>query len=115
MYGSTDVGAIANSPAHNPFELRINFGHTSAFVIGKNNQHVANGERGLLIASRLGSYNEAGSIIPNQGTQLLNFHLGDEVTYHDYCSDADLSLPYISNVVRVNNIKEKEEGGCEQW
>lgn len=115
MYGSTDVGAVCNSPPTNPFELRLNFGHNSVFVVDGKQHHVNNGERGMLVSSRIGSYDEEGNIIPNQGTQLINFHLGDEVTYHEHCSDPNLTLPWINNVKRIMNLKEKFEAGCERW
>jgi|GEM_PF-1733451 len=115
MYGSTDVGAVANSPSTNPFELRINFGHTAVFVIDKNGNQVKDGERGLLVASRIGGMGADGAILPNLGTQLLNFHLGDEVTYHEHSTDASITLPWINNVQRVMDLKDKLETGCERW
>lgn len=115
MYGSTDVGAVANSPPENPFELRIDFGHSATFVVDPKQNPVADGQRGLLISSRIGGLDADGNILPNLGTQLINFHLGDEVTFHDHASDPSITTPWISDVQRVMNIKEKIEGGCERW
>jgi len=114
IYGSTDVCTTAVSPPYNPFELILSYGHNAPFVLNSEG-HVANNERGMLVASRIGSYDEQGNVIPNQGTQLINFHLGDEVTYHDKCSVDGWTTPAISGVKRVMNLREKLEAGCEVW
>lgn len=115
IYGSTDVCTTAVSPPYDPFELLLTFGHNAPFVIKPGKGHVKNNERGMLIASRIGSYDDDGNIIPNQGTQLINFHLGDEVLYKDRCSVDGWTLPSISDIKRVAESKEKIEGGCEVW
>jgi len=111
MYGSTDVGAIANSKPLDPFTLYANLGHSYLFVVDKKQRPVAPGERGLLIAGRIAGYDQEGKMIPNTGTQLLNFHLGDEVGYEINSS----GRPYIYAVQRVENAGEKIEGGCQNW
>ncbi|HSU72380.1 MAG TPA: hypothetical protein VLJ21_00845 [Candidatus Binatia bacterium] len=115
IYGSTDVCTTAVSPPYDPFELILTFGHNAPFVIRPGQGQVNNNERGLLIASRIGSYDEHGNVIPNQGTQLLNFHLGDDVLYRDRCSVEGWTLPGISDVKRVLAPNEKLEAGCEVW
>lgn len=114
-YGSTDVGGVAWSYATDPRILNLNFGHITAFVVDDDQRHVKDGERGYLIASKIGSYQEDGSIGPFEGTPLLNFHLGDEVTYHANSPLSGVTASAISNPERVIDIEEKIESGCQVW
>jgi phenylacetate-CoA ligase len=115
IYGSTDVCTTAVSPPNDPFELILTFGHNAPFIIKPGQGHVKHNERGLLVASRIGSYDEHGNVVPNQGTQLINFHLGDNVLYKDRCSVEGWTLGGISDVQRVAMENEKLEAGCEVW
>lgn len=114
-YGSTDVLPTAISCQHNPSDLHILFGHIALFVINEKQEHVKNGERGLVVAGRIGSYDDKGVVIPNQATQLLNFHVGDEVTFIDTPCPCGRTTPRIRRVKRVHHVQDKLEGGCEHW
>ena len=114
-YGSTDVLPTAISCQENPLDLHILPGHIAIFVVGKDGKHVKNGERGLVVASRIGSYDESGDISVNEATQIMNFHVGDEVTFIDEPCSCGRTTPRIRDVKRVSFIKEKLESGCEVW
>ncbi len=114
-YGSTDVLPTAISCQQSPFDLHILFGHIALFVINKNQIHVKSNERGLVISSRIASYDHNNNISTNQGTQLLNFHIGDEVTFIDKKCECGRTTPRIKDVKRVSFVKEKMESGCEVW
>ncbi len=114
-YGSTDVLPTAISCQENPFDLHVLFGHVALFVVDEEQHHVSNGKRGLVISSRIGSYDDKYRPSVSRGTQLLNYHVGDEVTYLEDQCPCGRTTPRIRDVKRVADIQDKLEGGCEQW
>jgi len=114
-YGSTEILPTAISCQNNPFEFHILFGHIALFVVGKNQQPVKNRERGVVLASRIGSYTDKLEIGENQGTQLLNYEVGDEVEFISDKCPCGRTTPRISGVKRIKETKDKIEGGCEYW
>jgi phenylacetate-CoA ligase len=114
-YGSTDVLPTAISCQESPETWHILNGHISLFVVDENQGHVKNGERGLVIASRIGSYDKNGKISNCEATQLLNYYVGDEVTYIDEPCKCGRTTPRIADIKRVLDIRDKIESGCEAW
>lgn len=114
-YGSTDALPTAISCQASPFDLHILQGHISLFVKGKDHKHVKSGQRGLVIAGRTASYDAKGLPTTNEATQLLNYHVGDEVTFIDEPCSCGRTSPRIKDVQRVSFIQDKLEGGCEHW
>ncbi|MFA6035573.1 MAG: hypothetical protein WC759_01295 [Candidatus Micrarchaeia archaeon] len=114
-YGSTDVLPTAISCQASPSDLHILSGHISLFVINEKGEHVSHGERGLVISGRIASYNDSKKVDVNEATQLLNYHVGDEVTFIDEPCACGRTTPRIRDIKRVTRIKEKDEAGCEVW
>jgi len=114
-YGSTDVLPTAISCQVNPFDLHILSGHIALFVVDNNQKHVSSNQRGLVISSKIASYDDSGNASTNEGTQLLNFHVGDEVTFVDEPCTCGRTTPRIRDIKRVSFLQDKLESGCEQW
>lgn len=114
-YGSTDVLPTAISCQESPDDWHILFGHISLFVVDENQRHVENGKRGLVIAGRIGSYDDNGRISNCEATQLLNYYVGDEATYIDKPCKCGRTTPRITGIRRVLDVKDKIESGCEAW
>ncbi len=114
-YGSTDVLPTAISCQESPFDLHVLFGHIALFVINNGQEHVSSNERGLVISSRIASYSNFNNVTVNQGTQLLNYHVGDEVTFIDEPCKCGRTTPRIKDIHRVSFTQDKIESGCEHW
>ena len=115
FYGSTDALPTAVSCQENPFDLHILYGHIHLFVVNEKNQHVDSNEKGIVISGRIASYGNFNNVTVNQGTQLLNFHVGDEVTFIDEPCKCGRTTPRIKDIRRVSFVQDKMENGCEQW
>ncbi|MGE0172751.1 MAG: hypothetical protein AB7T49_08200 [Oligoflexales bacterium] len=114
LYGSTEAFPSAISCEANPLMFHLCQGPNLTEVVGTDGDSVKNGERGLVVISRVGSESEAG-IFPAGGTQLIRFIVGDEATYiTDPCS-CGRSSPRIGDVRRIINIQDKITGGCQKW
>ena len=96
-------------------ELHLNLGHISLFVIGEDGEQVKNGQRGKVITGRIGAYDASGGNTVAQATQLLNYHVGDEVTYVDSACLCGRTTPRIKDIERVLDLKDKQSSGCEVW
>ncbi len=114
-YGSTEILPTAISCQHSPFDLHILFGHISLFVVDKDQKHVKNEERGTVLSSKIGSYNENNGVSQIEATQLLNYQVGDEVTFISEKCSCGRTTPRIKEVKRVHDVQDKLEAGCEHW
>ena len=114
-YGSTEILPTAISCQESPFDLHILYGHIAMFVVNQDHTVVHNGERGVVLSSKIGSYSDDGTISVNQGTQLLNYEVGDEVTLITDPCPCGRTTPRITGVKRISNVQDKLEGGCEHW
>jgi len=114
-YGSTDVLPTAISCQAKPEELHLNLGHISLFILGEDGEHVKSGQRGLVVTGRIGAYDMSGRNTVAQATQLLNYHVGDEVTYVEGTCLCGRTTPRIKNIKRVLDLKDKQASGCEVW
>jgi phenylacetate-CoA ligase len=114
-YGSTDALPTAISCLSDPRAMHITNGNVLLEVINDKGEHVASGERGHLIASRIASSSKNGISI-NQGSQVLRYSVGDDATYIDEgkCK-CGKNTPKIKDIKRVANTQDKIEGGCEVW
>ena len=113
-YGSTEILPTAISCQHSPFDLHILFGHIALFVADSGQKLVKNGERGIVLSSKIGSYDN-NKISENQGTQLLNYQVGDEVTLITEKCECGRTSPRIKDIQRVQHVQNKLETGCEAW
>ena len=95
--------------------MHILSGHIALFVVDNNQKHVSSNQRGLVISSKIASYDDSGNASTNEGTQLLNFHVGDEVTFVDEPCTCGRTTPRIRDIKRVSFLQDKLESGCEQW
>jgi phenylacetate-CoA ligase len=114
LYGSTEGFPQAISCAHDPMALHLCQGPNFVEVLRPDGTHVAGGERGQVVVSRLGGV-EHGGVAPAGGTQLFRLVVGDEVTYVDSPCACGRTSPRIKDVVRVANLEDKAVGGCERW
>jgi phenylacetate-coenzyme A ligase PaaK-like adenylate-forming protein len=115
FYGSTEVLPIALSCEKNPFDYHIIDGTNYAVVINDQQKMVANGERGMLVAGRIATFDSNARTKPVECIPLMNYILGDEVTIsYDEC-ECGKRLRTISNIERKLHTIEKLNTGCEAW
>jgi phenylacetate-CoA ligase len=114
LYGSTEAFPSAISCEKNPLTFHLCQGPNLTELVSPDGEGVKNGERGLIVVSRIGSETDAG-IFPAGGTQLLRFVVGDEATLIDEPCGCGRTSPRIADIKRSLNIQDKITGGCQKW
>jgi phenylacetate-CoA ligase len=114
FYGSTEALPDAVACPHDPTRFHLAQGPNLVEVVGPDGRHVASGQRGLVVASRIGAAVGDG-IGPAEGTQLLRLVVGDEALYDETpCACGRLSAR-LSGIKRITDLDAKLLGGCERW
>jgi phenylacetate-CoA ligase len=114
LYGSTEAFPSAVSCEVNPLIFHLCQGPNLTEVVGPDGKHVKNGERGIVVVSRIGSEGKAG-ISHAGGTQLLRFVVGDEATYITEPCGCGRTSPRVGDIKRILNVQDKITGGCQKW
>lgn len=114
FYGSTEAMPTAISCSAHVNMLHICNGQNFLEVVDQNGHHVANGQTGAVLVSRIAS--STGNEVSNgEGTQLFRFVVGDTALYTDEPCECGLKTPRISDIKRVVVDNDKIVGGCERW
>jgi phenylacetate-CoA ligase len=111
-YGTTEAGPLASNCQENPQEMHLLQGPHFVEVVDEDNKPVRNGI-GRVIIGRVASYDDMGKINVNQGFQLLNYEIGDQVMVNNGVCKCGRTSPRISKITRIKNIKDKVENGCQ--
>lgn len=114
FYGSTEAPPAAASCEADPTMFHLAEGHVLVEVIGADGRQVANGERGLIVVSRIGGEGPEGLTVAS-GTQLIRYLVGDTARYLTAPCACGRSSPRIAEIARVTDLSDKLEGGCERW
>ena len=114
LYGSTEALPTGISCLNDPQSFHICNGHIFLEVIDNEGHHVAPGERGTIVVSRIGS-SYASGIGRVKGTQLFRFIVGDTALFLGRDCPCGLTTPRIAQIARLPADDTKIQGGCEQW
>lgn len=114
FYGSTEAPPAAVSCEVDPTAFHLAQGHVLVEVVHASGRHVASGERGTVLVSRIAAATSAG-LAPAGGTQLLRYAIGDTALYIDERCACGRSSARIEAIERVAYVDDKLRGGCERW
>ena len=115
FYGSTEALPTAISCEEDPRSFHLCPGPNFVEVVDSLGVQVKNGERGMVVVSRLGSSPKEGGMACHQGSQIIRFIVGDVATFTDTPCRCGRTTARISNIERTMNVEDKLAGGCEKW
>ncbi len=113
-YGSTEAAPAGASCEADPTIFHLSQGHVFVEVVDEQGSHVASGERGRVVVSRIGAEHD-GELAPARGTQLIRYLNGDSAIYERAPCRCGRSSARLHSILRVSDIEDKLKGGCERW